>query len=62
MRLNGFRLDNTTHEEFVQFLNRQGRVTMKVRHMRLLPVKEYVFLKLLLISQYSPKHIVNYNR
>lgn len=40
MRINGFRLDDAVHKEFIQLVGSQDRVTLKVRGVGMLPVRE----------------------
>ncbi|EDW86314.2 uncharacterized protein Dwil_GK15791 [Drosophila willistoni] len=40
LRINGFRLDDAVHKEFIQLVASQDRVTLKVRGVGMLPVKD----------------------
>ncbi|KAH8265718.1 hypothetical protein KR026_003153 [Drosophila bipectinata] len=40
LRINGFRLDDAVHKEFIQLVASQDRVTMKVRGVGMLPVRD----------------------
>ncbi|KAH8289699.1 hypothetical protein KR054_009569 [Drosophila jambulina] len=40
LRINGFRLDDAVHKEFIQLVASQDRVTLKVRGVGMLPVRD----------------------
>lgn len=40
LRINGYRLEDAVHKEFIQLVASQDRVTLKVRGVGMLPVKE----------------------
>ncbi|KAH8376309.1 hypothetical protein KR200_001766 [Drosophila serrata] len=40
LRINGFRLDDAVHKEFIQLVGSQDRVTLKVRGVGMLPVRD----------------------
>ncbi|XP_046801903.1 probable serine/threonine-protein kinase DDB_G0282963 [Lucilia cuprina] len=40
LRINGFRIDDAIHKEFVQLVSHQERLTLKVRSVGMLPVKD----------------------
>ncbi|SPP77762.1 uncharacterized protein LOC117580620 [Drosophila guanche] len=40
LRLNGFRLDDAVHKEFIQLVGSQDRITLKVRGVGMLPVRD----------------------
>ncbi|KAM8719666.1 hypothetical protein ACLKA7_005831 [Drosophila subpalustris] len=40
LRINGYRLEDAVHKEFIQLVAGQDRVTLKVRGVGMLPVKE----------------------
>ncbi|XP_030381019.1 uncharacterized protein LOC115628900 [Scaptodrosophila lebanonensis] len=42
LRINGFRLDDAVHKEFIQLVASQDRVILKVRGVGMLPVKDQV--------------------
>ncbi|XP_039961406.1 putative uncharacterized protein DDB_G0282129 [Bactrocera tryoni] len=40
LRINGFRVDDAVHKEIIQFITNQDRITMKVRSVGMLPIKD----------------------
>ncbi|XP_053950510.1 protein kinase 4 [Anastrepha ludens] len=40
LRINGFRVDDAIHRELIQFITNQDRITIKVRSVGMLPIKE----------------------
>ncbi|XP_011187883.2 putative uncharacterized protein DDB_G0282129 isoform X1 [Zeugodacus cucurbitae] len=40
LRINGFRVDDAVHKELIQFITNQDRITMKVRSVGMLPIKD----------------------
>ncbi|XP_017479601.1 PREDICTED: uncharacterized protein LOC108369112 [Rhagoletis zephyria] len=40
LRINGFRVDDAIHRELIQFITNQDRITLKVRSVGMLPIKE----------------------
>lgn len=40
LRINGFRVDDAVHKEVQQMISSQDRITLKVRGVGMLPIKE----------------------